>query len=459
MNRSQPKVAVVGSGLAAHIAAAAVADLGVDAALFSGEAPGIFGIWNGIGSVFGPPSPMPAASAGAPERRSADQRPFDPARGHRWKRLLERRGDFHPYRRFEFDRDDVDRAIDEALPYLPNQGLVRVDGGAVYPGPHGQPCAPDLAFPSLTPLDVGPGDRVGLVRCPDLNGWDADAAALQLDRAADLEARAVDSSLFAGAPAGHGVRVARWIEKRIDEGGAECLDTLGALAANNDLDLLVLPPAVGATIEGHRSIWGQLRERVDVPVAEFPAATDPVFGWRLFRACRDAIVESTMPRLPAAASVGVSGGRADTVTDADGAEHPCDAIVLATGRWFGGGAPAEPPLVEPLTGAPIWLDGAPLPDDEELYPPNYLGDLPWDDHALFRTGVQVDRTGRVLGRDGEPFDNVFAAGRLLAGFNPFHDDCAFGVELTTGLAAGRRATDAVSDVSAHRGETDSLETS
>ena len=457
MNRSQPTVAVLGSGLAARVAAAVVAEAGVDVALHAGEAPGIFGIWNGLGSIFGPPSDPPAASAGAVERRTSETRAFEPSRRKRWRRLLERRGAYHPYRRLGLELDDVDRAIDASLPYLPDGAMRRTNDGTIVPGPHGQPSSPDLIFPSLRPLDFAGGARVGLIRYPELNGWDADATALQLDRADGLEARPVDSPLFDDAPPGHGVRAARWFDELAADRASELTEQCRALVADHDLDRLVFPPMVGATLERHGEVWAMLDDAIDAAIAEFPAATDPVFGWRLFRACREMLDETAIRSRPAAESVALSGRRAVGVVDADGNSRPCDAAVLATGRWFGGGLPGGPPMLEPLTGAPIWLDGAPMSADDELYPPDFLDRLPWDDHELFRAGLQVDADGRILTRDGEPFDNVYAAGRILGGFNPFADACAFGVELATGLTVGRRAADSVDDVSNQHNEPDSLQ--
>jgi len=447
VNRSQPRVAVVGSGLAAHVAAGMLSEVGIDTALHAGEAPGLFGIWNGIGAVFGPPSPMPGDSAGAVEQRARETRPFVARRANRWRRLLERRGSFHPFRRLALDFDDVDSTVGEALTYLPSSAVARARNGTVIPGPHGHPAAPDVVAPSLLPLDVDAGDRIGLVRCRDLNGWDADATARQLDRAAELDALAVDSELFDGAPPGHGVRVARWLVGRVDREARALPTACSKLADRHGLDRLILPPILGQTLEARVEFRETLDAAVDADIAEFPPSRDPVFGWRLYRACRAACEASGVALLPAANSVDVTDRRAIGLSDSDGDEYPCDAVVLATGSWFGGGMPGEAPMVEALTGAPVWLDGAPMTGDASAYPPDYLGDLPWDDHDLFRAGVQIDATARALDRDGAPFDNVFAAGRLLAGFNPFHDGCSFGVELVTGLAAARHAAEAVGDTS------------
>jgi anaerobic glycerol-3-phosphate dehydrogenase len=133
--------------------------------------------------------------------------------------------------------------------------------------------------------------------------------------------------------------------------------------------------------------------------------------------------------------------KATSVTDESGTVHEVDALVLTGGRWFGDGLPKRPPLRERLTDAPIWLDGAILPDGSEVYPPDLLGKLPWDDHELFRMGLQIDSSGRVFDEEARPYTNIYAAGRLLAGFNPIHDGCSMGVSLVSGARVGREITD------------------
>ena len=55
---------------------------------------------------------------------------------------------------------------------------------------------------------------------------------------------------------------------------------------------------------------------------------------------------------------------------------------------------------------------------------------------LFSTGVRTDARLRPLGADGEPlFENLFAAGDLIGGFDPSTQRTGLGVALLTGLRA------------------------
>lgn len=451
MAKDATKVAVVGGGLSAHLCARTITDRGGDVLRLSAGKPGITSIWNGLGAVFGPPSPLPSHSAGAVERRKSWEPSFRPGRSERWERLLDRRGDFHPYRRLGLDRADVEKAAREARELLSEDVLEWCRDGSVLPGPGGQPAAPDLVFPSLAALNIGPGIRIGLLDAPGMNGWRADALAVQLRRANGIDATEIRTDLFDEAPKGHGVRSARWFENRWEDASGEIVEALGGAADKNAVDLLILPPLIGSDLETHRDIWAALESHVDVALAEFPAARDPVFGWRLLRHIRN--VEGANAPEARATKLQIDDRSAKAITDDDGSEFSVDAVVLATGRWFSGGLPTEAPFVEPLSAAPVWIDGTPLPPEESLYPPDFLDALPWSDHSLLRSGLQTDSSGRVLCRDGRPMKNVFAIGRMLGGFNPFHDGCALGVELVTGrhvattLAGNDERDDVPSDAS------------
>ncbi len=465
MSRPRASIAIAGSGLAAHVAASTLAEAGLEVVLLGGGSPGLISIWNGLGSIFGPASPRPADSAGAVERRTAVDARFEPSPSSRWERLFERRSNMHPYRRLELDREAVDRLTDDALAALPAGSFTRT--ATVVPGPRGMPYAADLLFPSLRALDLRSGQRVGLVRLSAASGWNADAVASQLERTPNLSARSIELPALREAPDGHGIHAARWLERRWEEVADPLVDQLRSAADSEDLDLLALPPVIGPTLPAHDDMWSTLSSALEVSLAEYPPSADPVFGWRLFRTLQatDETSEEgggagAIRHAPEADTIEFDGERVGAVIDRSGERHPVDALLLASGRWFGEGLPAEPPLVEPLTDAPIWLDGAPLPDDRAVFPPDLLGDLPWEDHRLFRAGLQIDAAGRLLDRDGAPYADVYAAGRILGGFNPFHDGCSMGVELATGRSVAHQiAAEHAPSPTETRRESERLETS
>ena len=124
----------------------------------------------------------------------------------------------------------------------------------------------------------------------------------------------------------------------------------------------------------------------------------------------------------------------------DAATLACDALVLATGRFIGGGiVEREGRLAEPLLGLPLHDLGGRRVDGfaaRQLVRRDYEGEQP-----LFGTGVRTDMRLRPLGPDGLPrFANCFAAGDLLGSFDPARDRTGLGVALLSGRRAGIEAS-------------------
>jgi glycerol-3-phosphate dehydrogenase subunit B len=164
----------------------------------------------------------------------------------------------------------------------------------------------------------------------------------------------------------------------------------------------------------------------------------------LDRALRDSPAPDVTDASVASITTGSEGVE---ITLETGESRRPSSCILATGGFFDGGLPGSAPFREPLTDTALWVDGSPVSEVDAFFPPHLLEERPWGDHRLFRAGVAVDDQGRLLDRDGTPLSNgLYAAGRLLSGFNPLHDGCAMGVELATGLAV---ADSALEDAEVH----------
>src|SRR5205085_11387191 len=123
------------------------------------------------------------------------------------------------------------------------------------------------------------------------------------------------------------------------------------------------------------------------------------------------------------------------------------AVVLAGGRFLGGGIVAEQAtgrLRESALGLPAFAGQrsriVPLMS-EELFAQRLRGR-----HAGLAAGLRADAGLRALDDGGAPASAdgapVFAAGAALGGFDPASGDGGLGVAAVTGCAAGRRAAEA-----------------
>ena len=312
--------------------------------------------------------------------------------------------------------------------------------------------AADLAFTGAGEGDLASADEIALVDVPGLAGFDArpvlralasELAALGLSRRPlrllRLELPPALAGL-AGAPA----RLAGALE------AAAARDALrsGLERLAGEGRLLLFPPVLG--LERVDRVLAWIADTTGCRCAELLGAPPlPLAGYRLDRALGAALARAGVElRAGRAVSVEIEGGRAARVFLADpaapaepsGASLALDALVLASGRFVGGGvAERDGRLAEPLLDLPLYdlagrrVDGL---RTLRLARRDYEGEQP-----LFAAGVRTDARLRPLGPGGAvQLANVFAAGDLLGSFDPARERTGLGVALLSGRRAGIEAS-------------------
>jgi len=310
--------------------------------------------------------------------------------------------------------------------------------------------AADLAFTGAGEGDLVSADEIALVDVPGLAGFDARAAlrvlagelaALRLPRRPlrllRLELPPALAEL-GGAPA----RLARALEAPgAREALRPSLESLGA-----DGRMLLFPPVLG--LEGVAPLLTWISDTVRCRCAELLGAPPlPLAGYRLDRALGAALSRAGVDvRAGRALAVEGEAGRATRLRVADlaapdgvDATLALDALVLATGRFVGGGvAERDGRLAETLLDLPLYdlagrrVDGM---TPRRLARRDYEGEQP-----LFSAGVRTDTRLRPLGPEGDVrLANVFAAGDLLGSFDPARERTGLGVALLSGRRAGIEA--------------------
>jgi len=109
--------------------------------------------------------------------------------------------------------------------------------------------------------------------------------------------------------------------------------------------------------------------------------------------------------------------------------HEADAVLLATGDVLGGGLETvqDGRVRETVFDLPVLHDG----DRTRWTSPALLDEQPFE-----RFGLRVDRHMRPLGMDGTPvYDNLYAAGSLLAGADRINEGSRQGIALVTAFCA------------------------
>lgn len=442
-------VAVIGGGLAGAAATLALAESGTDVVQVAGP-PGATALAAGAFDVA-------AVSPGVPWLAARDALRGGALNALDRLALLLREAPAHPYARL-FGSDPA-AAVSAARAAMGRLSRWLAPHGAAPEGSLEESallaCAPgtlrpvDYATPGPAGGDLRDCDEIGLLDAPGLAGYDA-----------HFTARGLDAELAAAGLAHKRVRVVpvAWPEGVLDEQPARVAGRLDGAAAAEGLAralrglggpgcVLLAPPVIG--IARTHELLAQLREEAGGPVAEvlsFPPHA--LAGFRFERALRAAVAASGARVIDGrvrSLRAGRGGASHALEVDASGSVQSLGAraVVLATGRFAGGGLSATGGAVrEPLLGLALHdaegrrIDGA---------PPHRAvrkGYATWQ--PLYSAGVRIDPGLRPLATDGEPAaERLFCAGDLVGGFDPARERTGLGVALITGLAAAARAAKAV----------------
>ena len=237
-------------------------------------------------------------------------------------------------------------------------------------------------------------------------------------------------------PLSRGAQTAARVAARLDGPDGDRILTEALHGIGTAGEVVLLPQVVGLrrTRERLRGLATGGR-RVGEVIAFPPHA---LAGYRLQCALDAALAAAEVEVIRARAGQVRVDGERYRVDPAAGQSFPvqeADALVLATGRFVGGGLVAGPEGVrEPLLGLPLSdpegrrVDGIPA---HRSVRKGYGNPQP-----LYSAGVMVDEELRPVAAPGR---GLWAAGEWIGGFDPARERTGLGTALITGVAAGRRA--------------------
>jgi glycerol-3-phosphate dehydrogenase subunit B len=199
-------------------------------------------------------------------------------------------------------------------------------------------------------------------------------------------------------------------------------------------EVVGFPAVLG--LDRHRESWLALQELLEHRVFEVPTLPPSVPGIRLYRALRDALRRAGVRIIlgPMAIGAETDGARVAAITIQSAANrsehHRGRWFVLATGGFATGAIQLDSfgEVRETVFGLPV----AGVPEaDRPRFLPGYF-----DDHPIARAGLSVDERLRPLDAEGRPaYENLFAAGAVLGGAEPWREQSGNGLALATGFAA------------------------
>jgi glycerol-3-phosphate dehydrogenase subunit B len=221
-------------------------------------------------------------------------------------------------------------------------------------------------------------------------------------------------------------------------GGAEALGAAirDALHGHAPAELALLPAVLG--LDDPDGTARRVAEAAGLPVAELLTSPPSAPGWRLQRACdRLAPIAGARTVAATARRVLVEDSRAVAVELSTGDAVPCDALVLATGKYLGGGVVADPRPREPLLDLPLFSEGTPV---SRLALRDLVERAHFRDQPFASLGLRTDGEGTPLDEHGRPvLANLTACGDLLQGLDPTLRGGGLGVVAWTASRAARTA--------------------
>jgi glycerol-3-phosphate dehydrogenase subunit B len=200
-----------------------------------------------------------------------------------------------------------------------------------------------------------------------------------------------------------------------------------------DCDCLAFPAVLG--LKKHRVIAGKISETFGVPVFEVPTFPPSIPGMRLSAALiarMRSLGGDLFTGFPATSAVSAGGRCTGLMVATPGRTRLIegDSYIVATGGIVGEGTIVERDgMREMVFGLPVITGGA--TDERFLF----------REQGYARSGIRIGSDMRPIGEDGKViYENVFCAGRALAGYEPFTEHDGAGVAIVTGYQAARAAT-------------------
>jgi glycerol-3-phosphate dehydrogenase subunit B len=241
------------------------------------------------------------------------------------------------------------------------------------------------------------------------------------------------------------IEVAKQIDRE-EEIAGKIGAMIAGLANGNKTTHVCLPPCIGIrNVEEKMKIIG---EESGLTPFECVTLTPPsVIGYRLQLALDDSANKSGVPiMLPYEAThfgseektlktMSVVSGQRDFQVEAE-------KFVLATGSFIGGGIiENEGTVKEPLLDLPLFDENDAQVNDAFIRTMLSNEAVPINGHPIFSVGIKVNENLQPVSADGEViYDNLFACGNILSGFNHTSGGCRYGAAIATGYTAGEEAS-------------------
>lgn len=198
-----------------------------------------------------------------------------------------------------------------------------------------------------------------------------------------------------------------------------------------------LPAILG--VGKHAQVLADLTRQTGATIYEIPTLPPSVPGVRLYAALRQSLqrmgvrIETSMEVIGAETTPSGSVAYVSSETTARPMRHRARGFVLATGGVLGGGFYSDynGRIWETIFNLPLTLPQ----DRSQWFNSRFLSDK---GHPVYQGGVAVNANFQPVDADGQVvYDNLWAAGQLLADTDPILERSLEGNAIISGMAAGK----------------------
>jgi len=224
----------------------------------------------------------------------------------------------------------------------------------------------------------------------------------------------------------------KWVEEHTQQ----FLEKAARAVKAGNASLVILPPVIPGAKRGE--ILDGLEKTCAVKARELLALPPSVPGKRLAHYLEQRLAQQGVERVPGKAlGFEAEGKKVISVMAESGLEKiaiSARSFVLAAGSFLAGGIAKDDEFKEPVFGLEVFCGSEPL---GKIFTEKLTAMKLANPHPLFSVGLKADRDLRVINRDGKKsFENLFAAGAILAGGNYIFNGAGGGTSLATGFSAG-----------------------
>jgi glycerol-3-phosphate dehydrogenase subunit B len=207
-----------------------------------------------------------------------------------------------------------------------------------------------------------------------------------------------------------------------------------------DESLVGFPAVLG--LDDPMGVKRDLEKKTGASIFEIPVLPPSIPGMRIFNRFKHRLIQKGVTFLlgHSVSKVILKGNRCEGIEILHPPvvqSHSADHLILATGRFMGGGLTADRDKIsEALFGLPVIQPAS----REDWFQKTFFSD---PSHPIHQAGVLVDSSFRPVNERGEVLlENVRLAGTLLAHHHCIEEKSREGIEISTGYMAAKKALEA-----------------